>query len=197
MENVLLKEKLASCEDYEASLEQYSHRDNLIFNGIPAIYAETATATYQRNRNGESSVTTVDKVIQFCHDELGVAVTTSDISTAHRIRMRSSDKPAPIVVKFTRRITRDEVFRAKKVLKEYNEDKADKEKAYINKDLLDDSRKLLGKTRSHVRNKRPNGCWTTGCHIYVKRRDDKVMQIKSDFDLTAALFVRFVPELNA
>ena len=56
----------------------------------------------------------------------------------------SSNKPAPIVVKNTRRITRDEVFRAKKVFKEYNEDKADKEKVHINEDLLDDSRKLLG-----------------------------------------------------
>ena len=175
-------------------MEQYSRRDNLIFNGIPATYAETATATDQQNRNGESSATTVDKVIQFCNDELGVAVITSDISTAHRIRMRSSsDKPAPIVIKFTRRITRHEVFRATKVLKEYNEDKADKENVYINEDFLDDSRKLLGVARSHVRNKHLNDFWTRGCHIYVKRRDDKVVQIKSDSDLTAALSVCFSP----
>ena len=90
MENALLKEKLASCEDYVASLEQYSRSDNLIHNGIPVTYTETTTATDQQNRNGESYATTFDKVIQFYHDELGVAVTTSDISTAHRIRMRSS-----------------------------------------------------------------------------------------------------------
>ena len=70
-ENARLKEKLASCEDYVASLEQYSHRDNLIFNGIPATYAKNTTITDQQNRNGESSATTIDKVIQFCHNKLG------------------------------------------------------------------------------------------------------------------------------
>ena len=82
------------------NIEQYSRRDNLVITGNSASFSEaTSSGT---NKHIEQ---TIDKVIELCRDKLGNEVTPSDISTAHRIKLKSDRglNAASIIVCFTRR----------------------------------------------------------------------------------------------
>lgn len=89
---------------------KYSRRDNLVISGIPAILSEVASAT--GTQEIEYSSTSVNKVIAFCKDVLHVDVESSEISPAHRLRAGRNSAHPPLLVRFTRRIMRDDVLRA-------------------------------------------------------------------------------------
>ncbi len=116
---------------------------------------------------------------------------------AHRIKSRTTtgtitsatSMPAPIVVKFIRRTVRDEVFSARGKLKDSNAGKPVAQRVFINDDLIDVNRRLLGIARSHLRDKHLSGCWSKNCQIFVKLNDGKVLRISSIQDLTDALNV--------
>jgi len=160
-------EKEAAARD---ELEQYSRRDNLLITGIPASMAERAAAGQgtQPNLNAESSDVTTTKVISFCEDVLHVSIDANDISIAHRCKMRRGSKVPPVLVRFTRRSKRDEVFRAKSALKAYNEQRPMDERAYINEDLTENNNKLLGIARKAVKDHKLESAWSFNCRIFVK-----------------------------
>ena len=102
-------------------LEQEIKHDNLIITGISATFAEeTATADTQTGAvaNNQSSAITIDCVFKICKDNLGVPITTNDISMAFHLKVCREEIHPPIVVRFTKRSTRDQVYESKSKLKQ-------------------------------------------------------------------------------
>lgn len=168
--NVDLSDKLWKERAARDELEQYSRRENLLFTGIPATIAERTAAaqTEQTHLTAETSETTTNKVISFCKDVLHVNIESSDISIAHRCKQRRGSNVPPVLVRFIRRSKRDEVFRAKFHLKAYNANRSPDDRAYVNEDLTESNRKLLGTARKAVSDSKLDSAWSSNCRIFVK-----------------------------
>ena len=95
-------------------LAQYSRRENVRLHGVP----ETA---------GEN---TDDVVIGIAHD-MGVDISSNDISVSHRLPKSRTMKERPIIVKFVRRNTKTALMMNKKTLRTIDRYRH----IYINDDL--------------------------------------------------------------
>ncbi|CAB4006593.1 uncharacterized oxidoreductase -like isoform X1, partial [Paramuricea clavata] len=85
------------------SIEQYSYNYNVKIFGIP------------QTRENETSADTADICIQLFSSIGATNVTLQDIDIAHRIpSRRQSDRPNPIICKFTRRLAKATVMSRKK-----------------------------------------------------------------------------------
>ena len=103
-----------------------------------------------------------DKIIKLCHYKLGIEVTPSDISTAHRIELKSSNA-ALITVRFIWRSIRDMVHRLRFQSKNHNKSSDKSLHIYINEDLTN---KNLSFLQLHAGNFRMRVCSLRG-HLAV------------------------------
>lgn len=115
----VLKEEVKEAQ-YAASLaleqvnkvEQYTRRNNLRIFGVPE----------PRNRGGgesqeDENESDWESVKNLMVNKLKVKVTTNDIEAVHRVGKRSATTPRGIIVRFVNRRKRDEVVKARRVLK--------------------------------------------------------------------------------
>ena len=68
----------------------------------------------------EQAAVTEAAVLQLFNDDLKVAITSQDISSAHRLPQKTDEKTAsaPIIVRFSNLKTRDAAYRARLTLKD-------------------------------------------------------------------------------
>ena len=59
-------------------------------------------------------------------------------------------------------------FRAKAHLKTFNASRPSSERSFINEDLTETNRKLLGAARKAVSDNLLDSAWSSNCHVYVK-----------------------------
>jgi hypothetical protein len=120
--------------------EQYSRRDNLIISGILSTYSEQLEMIIVD--------IIIEKVLEFCNTVLDVIVGAVDITTAYRLKMRNASGCPPILVRFSRRIVRDNVSCAARAkLKVYSKDQELEHCIIVYKDLVDSAKKLLNAAR--------------------------------------------------
>ena len=118
----------------------------------------------------ETSHSSEEAVLKLCNNVLGIDVSKHDISVAHRIVRRGRDTttetrpstPAPLIVRFTNRRTRNAVFAARKSLA------SKMPGVYINEHLLPTRAALLKEARQLVKNKKLEGAWSSNGCVYVK-----------------------------
>ena len=167
--NITLAEKLTKERECREELEQYSRRENLLFCGNPATLAERTVADQGEHQLiAEFSAVTTDKVISFCNNVLHTNFSASDISIAHRCKPRRGSSCPPVLVRFVGRSIRDDVFRAKAHLKTFNASRPSSECSFINEDLTETNRKLLGAADKAVSDNQLDSAWSSNCHVYVK-----------------------------
>ena len=156
--------------------EQYSKIDNLVFCGIPLQSYSDAGGSSGRNTTGaestelsESSSVAENAVILMCKDKLGVTVTPADISCAHRLKTGTTpgaqkDKPPPpLLVRFTNRKIRNEIYSNKKKLADTG--------LFINEHLTAKNKALHYEARQKVKNKLLHAAWTQGGKIFAKETE--------------------------
>lgn len=88
--NVTLNTEVTSLKDRVRTLEQYSRKNNVEVSGIPETPREDVIG-----------------LVKDVGKALGVEIQESDISTAHRVPSYRKDRPSPLIVQFSRRVTRD------------------------------------------------------------------------------------------
>lgn len=91
---------LMSLEDRLDQQEQYSRLNSLRIYGVPEAKNEETDAV----------------VVDLCASKLNINVSRGDIDCCHRLKSREGTQ-RPIIVKFCRRLVRNEVFSKKKQLK--------------------------------------------------------------------------------
>lgn len=148
------------------SLESYTRRDNLLITGLPMESYAEATAT---NAESEPSLATEQAVLKLFNEQLGVQISSADISIAHRLKKRHSTntrsvdtRPPVTIVRFTTRKAREAVYNARRQLK------GNSTPIFINEDLSKSTAELFHQARQLVRAKVLHSTWTSSCMVYIR-----------------------------
>ena len=165
-DNVDLSQKISDLKQKNDALEQYTRRDNLIISGIPCSFAEIAGAAGNVH-TAESCNETADKIIELCRDKLNVEISKSDISIAHRLPSTGTSKP--ILVKFTRKSIRDDIYRSRTRLKDFNKSMPKGNGIYINEDLAPSVRAIFSEAYKSWGRNGIESVWTSNCRVLVKK----------------------------
>lgn len=162
-ENCLLRKEISE-------LQQYTRRDNVLVFGIP-----------------ESPDDTVYQVIDKVSEAIGGTSLVPDISIAHRLPSKP-DRPRPILIRFTKRTSRDLWLHH---FKEESKKESDGpglplQKIYpllptgrftAGEHLTNATRNLLNTTRDAAKQLGYQFVWTRDCKVFV-RKDERSPAIK-------------------
>jgi len=176
-----LPERTKTLEDANYSLqsriedmERHARLNNLIFHGVPdaSSLASVADPSMHQTPQHESDRSLTMAIIQLCHDKLNLNLTELDISTTHRLPGSAKLPYKPLIVSFTSRRVRNEVFSAKKMLRFASaSDKSHwklQDQLFINEHLTKTCAQLYTAARRLVKEKRIASSWTTGGIVHIK-----------------------------
>ena len=107
----------------------------------------------------------------------------TDIAVSHRVGRKVQGKDRQIIVKFATRNVRERVFRARKALKDVNQDKDVGKKIYINEDLTKFRAGLAREARSYKNSGLINDTWSIYGKIMTKDNHGHVSVIRTYDDL--------------
>ena len=156
-------------------IEQYRRMRNLDFKGVPVT----------ENENVTNTVIEISKL-------LGVEITKSDISTAHRLATKhpkngaTSSVPPAIIARFERRDICNEIYNQRKTAKTIQPHQypvPGMTKLYVNENLTQYSKRLLWKTKKLTK-KYYAYLWTTNGKIFVKKNEkdeQRIIQSENDY----------------
>ena len=159
--------------DHEARLEEielYSRSHDLIVRGLPeGGFSETATsAAVDTNFSSmESHSSVASSIIKLCTEKLNVAIEPKDISVAHRLKRGKNDRTRPVIVRFTSRRIRDEIYRARKMLKNVG-NASNVDNIYISEHLTKAGSALFYEARKMIKEKKLHTAWSYKGLINVK-----------------------------
>ena len=176
-ENENLNTKLCEASNRIDLLETYTRVDNLIVKGIPDTFAEVITGT-DSGPDPASSDSTLRQVLSLCANNLRIDVDESDISITHRLPKGKKDKYHPIIVRFTSRRIRDNVYRAKKNLRGQFKS-ADGGGVYINEHLTKAHDSIYSECRRLVKAKKIDTSWTWHGITYIKQLNGNIKRVAS------------------
>ena len=162
---------MATLEAEADKREQYSRHPNLRFYGI-------------EENEGDDTDAIVIAVVQ---QKLGLNhIGTDQLERSHRIGPKQDEKGSPrkhaVIVRFRSEAARDEVFRGRENLKQYNRTHTDSQ-VFLNEDLTATRANFVFKTRQLKRQKKIADCWTHAGRVLVKTLNGTITEILSEKDL--------------
>lgn len=143
----------------------------MVIKGVPeATYAERASDARQGVddlpvSDGHQRATET-AVIDLCRDLLKINVTPQDISIAHRIKASPKDTVRPIIVRFANKRVRDDIYNARKLLKNRSSP------VYISEHLTKSTSELFFEARKLIREKKIVSAWTKNGIVMIKFTSD-------------------------
>ena len=151
-------------------LEQYTRKHNLEIHGIPETHEE----------NIPEKIIKLGKI-------LNVHISNNDIDICHRMATRRTNgDPRPIIVHFKSYRAKNELYRARKLLKSvslnnyFHNTKA----VYINENLTSYRHDLFAKVRKFRKDNQRHSAWTIDGKIFVRKsQSDQVKRIYEVEDL--------------
>lgn len=169
-------------------MERHSKLSNLIIHGISPASRSPLNDEYGSQRTQrETDRSIVSDVLHLFQTRLGLDITERDISTVHRLHASTDNSMlGPIIVSFTSRRTRNEVFNARKLLRSTTQSGHPREKIYINEHLTKFSAHLYASVRKLVKEKVVASTWTYGGFVFAKKTTDPnatLFKISSTVDI--------------
>ena len=163
-----IKNKLLAKETELDNLEQYGRRENLEFHGVPV----------QQNEN-------TNKIIQNLLKRINLDINENEISTSHRLNSNKENIPPPIIVRFSKRDTRNKIYANKRKFNAVtNFGIPEMNNLYINENLTKKRSELLAKTRKAKYEAKYKYLWTKNGNIFVRKSDQaQSLHIKSEQDI--------------
>lgn len=168
-----LKEEVSKLSEQVNDLEQYSRRQCLNFSGIPE----------QQNEN-------TDKLVMEVAKAAGVTVKPDDIDVSHRIGRPKTGKPRTIIVRFQNFAKRQEVYGARRELRDARAPRrtsltpAILSATFIAENLTQKNELLMYKARQAKREGRIHAAWTDLGKVKIRREQgDRTHIVKTEDDL--------------
>lgn len=164
--NVETVEKRIETIDIEQEdLCQYLRRDCLEIHGIP-----------------ETPYESTDQIVKDIGKLIDVSIGDGDISISHRLpSRRKNGRPQVIIAKFVQRTTRDSLYNARRVLKDFDTTKlghaySSKNKIFLNESLTPRSRALFYEVRQFQKTEQFKSSWTKNGQVYLRKdsESDKI-----------------------
>lgn len=166
-----IEEETSSLRTRLEDLENYSRLENLVIHGLPEKRERDSTPAESRHGH----INTVDEattaILDLCQSQLGLDITKTDISIAHRIPVRGKDKHRPIIVKFTSRSSRNLVYSARRSLRHHR--LPNDGPIFVNEHLTRLNATIFAQTRKSVREKKIFSTWTSGGHVFIRSTDSE------------------------
>lgn len=179
-ENDVLQSSLKETNQRLDLLETYTRVDNLIIKGVPENYSEVITAT-ETGPDALSSDTTLEQVLCLFNSNMNIKVMAADISGTHRLPKGKQDKFKPIIVRFNSRRVRDNVYRARKTLR--NSSTPGNGNIYINEHLTKSNEHTFAYCRKLWKEKKISGSWTWHGITYVKLNNGQMKKVVQESDI--------------
>lgn len=167
-ENVKLKRTVSSLEQRIDDLEQYSRGNCLEINGIPE----------EKNENILDIVTKLGT-------SLGMTINEDMVDTCHRLGQKTPDKVRGVIVKFTRRIVKEEMLRKRRIKRNLNTKdigftNQSAEVIYMNESLTPIRRKIFNAARALKKEKGYQFLWVRNGKVLMRMNEGaKVISITS------------------
>jgi hypothetical protein len=157
-------------------LERHSKLANLVIHGIPSsppATMDTDSAQSAQFALHETDRSLMTAVIQLFQVGLKINVSEQDISTVHRLPGKKKDQHGPTIVSFVTRRIRNEIFRARKLLRTNYQpsgaNSSQKQFIFINEHLTKPTAQIFASARKMVREKVITSCWTNGGIVYARK----------------------------
>lgn len=171
-ENKQLKQKVKTLEQRIEDVEQYSRSNSLEIHGIPQ----------ERNEDVMSVVKEVGKA-------LDMNISDSMVDACHRLRRnQNGNNPPGIIVKFVRRLDKEEFIRKRRVkrtLSTRHINRPDDRPIYVNESLSPSRRRLLAMAKTVQRENNYKFLWVRNGRIFLRKIEDaevKVVLSQEDLD---------------
>lgn len=171
-ENNNLKKRVQELESKSDDLEQYSRVNSLEIHGIP----------HTANENVFTVVKQVGKA-------LDLEITDTMVDACHRLgRSGGSSNPPGIIVKFVRRLDKEEMLRMRRVkrnLSTRHMGMTMDQPVFINESLTKKRRQLFNAARNAKKENKYKYLWVRNGNIFMRKDDgDKVIAVNYDTDFT-------------
>jgi len=184
-ENTPLRARILDQDLRIDELEAYSRSDNLIVRGLTensmtersSVFGGADKVLHLANTESVEST-----LIAFCKDSLNVVVQPSDISIAHRLNAGPKNKVRLTLVRFTTLKARNEVFGAKRLLKNSAGG------IFISEHLTKPAAELFYLAKTLLRERKIHAKWSQNGQIFVKFSSDpndhaSIVRCKKDLNL--------------
>ncbi|XP_054260399.1 uncharacterized protein LOC128985051 [Macrosteles quadrilineatus] len=170
-DNAALNKEVTSLKSKVRALEQYSRKNNVEVSGIPETPNED-----------------VMSLVKDVGTALGVEIQEGDISVAHRVPSYKKDRPPPLIIQFSRRVTRDTLlheFRDRKKLNARQINPAFPEKSvYVNEHLAPENKLFLKDMKTKCKDIGYQYAWCRDGKFFVRKcENDRCIRIESCEDL--------------
>jgi hypothetical protein len=185
-----LKTDLALQDNRIGQLEVYTRFDNLIVKGQPTAEFIAVPVTDEPADVAAPSVAKrghrqelLSSLLKLCRETLKVDMSPSDISIAHRLPKGPADTFRPVIVRFSNRRVRDQVYAARGDLRDYNPPSG---RVFINEHLTRKNDSMFAACRKIWKNKKIGGTWSWNGVIYAKQlpsKGGKTIKIQSFDDI--------------
>ena len=153
------------------NLAEYLRRDCLEISGVPP-----------------SESYTCNQLVMAVGQAIGVQVKEEDISTSHTLPTFKEDAPPKIIVKFTRRDTRNSFYaNRRKLIDKKASDLPDlgttvESKVYISESLTRYKKGLFGEVNKLRKRIRWKHIWTQNSRIYIKESDRSAVKVINSYE---------------
>ena len=168
-----LEQKVHTLESAIDCQEQYSRRQNLRINGIPET-GDTEDAT--------TAVLNLVNTTMAIKPQLQRHTIVKCHRLGPKMDRRGDQQTRPIIVKFSNESIRDDVLRARFVLKEHNAKHNDR-RIYLNEDLTGIRAKLPREARVLKKSGKIDDTWTFNGNVMIKDVAHKICLIRSAADI--------------
>lgn len=170
-ENRALIQKVEQLETRIEEIEQYSRSNAVEIHGVPHESTEDVVA-----------------VVQKVGEALDFNITDSMIDACHRLRRKpGTSGPPAIIVKFVRRLDKEEMLRKRRVknnLSTRHMNLPVDQPVFINESMSPARRRLHVAAKEIKRNKNYKYLWVRGGKIFIRKEDGSpVININSQADL--------------
>lgn len=163
-------------------VENSSRLNNVVIHGLaespqagpPEGQTETSHPKYRLKNSS------IPELLDLCNNRLHVQVIESDISFSFRITTKGTNTVRPLVVGFSRRVTRDMIFASRKLLR--GEPSSGSPNVYINEHLTRTNSQIFARTRNLVRSHKIHSTWTAGGRVFLRQSEsslEKPMRVDS------------------
>lgn len=130
----------------------------------------------------ESQESSLLAVINYCQNNLNIEVTPNDISAVHRLPKGKYDRVRPVIVRFSNRRVRDQIFAVRRRMRPSRTESSSI--VYVNEHLSKTNEQLFSKCRMMYKNKQVARVWTWHGTVCVKRNDSRIVKVLSMDDLS-------------
>lgn len=174
-ENEQLSNKIKSLEAYIDDMEQYSRANCLEINGVI-----------------EESNEDIIGVVKKIGETLGVQIDSNGIDACHRLGAKRSDRTRGIIVKFTRRVIKDEILSKRRARRNFNtkdigitDRPADV--IYINENLTQARKRVFNAAREMKRKDMLKYVWVRNGKVLVRADEGERVVVLSTMEQVAKL----------